>query len=915
MSSVRRFVRRLGQFIGAGRGERELAKEVDAHLSLLEQEYSRRGLPPDEARRAARRAFGNVESAKEQQRDARSFTWMEDLRRDIAYGSRALARTPGFTAVAVITLALGIGAVTVIYSVLRNVVLDPFPYSRSDRMVNVLLKDESDRIIRGPYFPAAEFLDYEEQAAAFEDVVGTSRQAMHWTSESSAERLMIAWMTPNGFTFLGVGPQLGRVFGAADAAPGAPPVGVLNHRTWVRLFGADPGVIGRTLVLDGEPRTIIGVMPPRFEWNIVDLWLPSSLSRSDDPRSARGTRAFQAHLRPGVTPQEAEAQLNVIAARRAAEHPGDYPPKYRFQVITVIDWVVREFRGVLYTLFGAVSLLLMIACCNVANMLLARATTREREISIRVAIGASRGRIVRQLLVESALLALGGLLAGCLFAYAGVEALASFMPRQGVPWETTLRVDQPVLLFALFAAALATVGFGLFPALQSARQDLGVGTNIGGRSGTAGRGQTRMRSSLVVAQVALSIVLLLGAGLLMRTFIKLVGVDLGFDPRNVLMAGVALPRAQEGPDADHRQFQRDVIDRVQALPGVVGVAVSSGMGTFIGLDSPLEIPGAPPQENARTLVQLCSEGLLDTLGLRLLSGRQLSASEAHSGRKVAIVNHALATRYFGGLDAVGREIRLPRLASLSRTDPGSNVRRDWRRRRCEEPEHPGSAGATGVPAVRPSPVNCPPHHRAHDERSGTVQRRDRSRGARGQSAGRAYRARHARGEAGARVLRATAVQRARARDLCGHRRSARRVRRLWRSGVYGVPADARDCDSDGARRRSRPRRADGRPPRPAPHRGGPRDRGGHEPPHEPTARQPALEHVTTRSDDLHGRTDHHSGHRGVCVLGAGPPCGSRRTDGRVATRIATAATSPRRCRWASRSDRKRVRAVRRSGRA
>jgi hypothetical protein len=245
MSSVRRFVRRLGQFIGAGRGERDLAKEVDAHLSLLEQEYSRRGLPPDEARRAARRAFGNVESAKEQQRDARSFTWMEDLRRDIAYGSRALARTPGFTAVAVITLALGIGAVTVTYSVLRNVVLDPFPYSRSDRMVNVLLKDESDRIIRGPYFPAAEFLDYEEQAVAFEDVVGTSRQAMHWTSESGAERMMIAWMTPNGFTFLGVGPQLGRVFGAADAAPGAPPVGVLNHRTWVRLFGifASTGVV------------------------------------------------------------------------------------------------------------------------------------------------------------------------------------------------------------------------------------------------------------------------------------------------------------------------------------------------------------------------------------------------------------------------------------------------------------------------------------------------------------------------------------------------------------------------------------------------------------------------------------------------------------------------------------------------
>ena len=234
---------------------------------------------------------------------------------------------------------------------------------------------------------------------------------------------------------------------------------------------------------------------------------------------------------------------------------------------------MREFRGVLYTLFGAVSLLMVIACCNVANMLLARATTREREISIRAAIGASRSRIVRQLLVESALLAFGGLVAGCLLAYAGIAALAGFMPRQGVPWETEIRLDQPVLLFALVAAALATVGFGLFPALQSARRDLVAGTNIG--RATAGRRQTRMRSGLVVAQVALSIVLLLGAGLLMRTFVKLVGVDLGFDPKNMLVVFTSFPPRQKTPPEHQRQFYRQVVDRVASIPGVRSAAISN----------------------------------------------------------------------------------------------------------------------------------------------------------------------------------------------------------------------------------------------------------------------------------------------------------------------------------------------------
>jgi len=589
--------------------------------------------------------------------------WLDDFRRDIAYGLRTLGKAPGFTFVAVLTLALGISAATVIYSVLRNVVLDPFPYSRSDRMVNVLLKDASDRIARGPYFPASEFLDYQEQTNVFEDVVGTSVDGMHWVSDAGAQRLTIAWMTPNGFDFLGVKPALGRVFGAADAAPGAPRVAVMNHRAWMTTFAADPGVVGRTLMLDGEGWTVIGVMPPRFEWNVADLWLPDALERSDDPKSSRGFRAFQAHLRPGITPQEAEAQLKVVAARRATEFPSEYPPNYRFQVISVIDWVVRDFRAVLYTLFGAVSLLLVIACCNVANMLLARATIREREIGIRAAIGANRARIVRQLLVESGLLAFGGLVLGCVMAYAGIEALAGFMPRQGVPWETQIRLDRPVLVFAVLAAVVATVSFGLFPAVQSARRDLVAGLNIVGKT-TAGRRQTRMRSGLVIAQVALSIVLLLGAGLLMRTFVKLVRVDLGFDPTNLLVSGVAFPPRQSMSPNDQLRFYRDALERVGSIPGIRSAAISRGAPPFAGLTSPLEIPGLalPPQSSG--LVVFSSAGLLDTLGVGLIRGRGLTTLDVERSHHVAIVNEALAKTYFASEEALGRTIRLTRLSAL-----------------------------------------------------------------------------------------------------------------------------------------------------------------------------------------------------------------------------------------------------------
>jgi putative ABC transport system permease protein len=675
MGNLRRALLRLLTVFRHGRSERELGREVDAHLGELQREFERRGLSPEEARVAAKRSFGGVEQVKEQQRDARSFRWLEDLWRDVGYGVRTLSRTRGFTIAAMLTLALGISAVTVIYSVVRNVVLEPFPYSRSDRLVNVLIRDSSDRQYRGPYFPSSEFLDYQEQATVFEDVVATSRDSMLWQGENGAERLDVAWMTPNGFDFLGVKPLLGRPFDASDAAPEAPRVAVMCHRAWVRSFAADPNVIGRTLVLDGTPWTVVGVMPPRFEWNIADLWLPAALNRTDDPRTTRGNRAFQAHLRPGVSVKEAEAQMNVIGARRAREYPDQYPPQFRFQVIKVVDWVVRDFRAVLYTLFGAVSLLLVIACCNVANMLLARATIREREIAIRAAIGASRSRIVRQLLVESALLATGGLIAGSLMAYGGIHALAQLLPPgNGVSWETQIRLDRPVLVFAIIVAAASTFGFGLFPALQSVRRDIAAGTNVAGRT-TAGRKQTRMRSSLVIAQVALSIVLLLGAGLLMRTFVKLVGVDLGFDPKRVLVTGLAFPPRQDTSADSQRLLYRQMMERSAAVPGVQSVALSNGFPPFGGMTSPLEIPGSTLPPTSQTMMRFCSEGLLDTLGIPIIRGRGFSTIDMEQAHRVAVVNETFARRYFGAEDPLGRVIRLPRLATLPRpiADPTFQV--------------------------------------------------------------------------------------------------------------------------------------------------------------------------------------------------------------------------------------------------
>ena len=575
---------------------------------------------------------------KELGRHTQSSVWLEDARRDVQYAARTLARTPGFTLVAMLTLALGIGSVTVIYSVIHDVLLDPLPYPGSDRFVNVLVLDTATGRSRG-FLTASEFLDYQEQSDVFEDVVGTRGESMMLATAERTEILRGVRVTPNFFDVMGLSPLMGRAIGPDDATPDAPPVAVLRHRAWVSYFGSDPGVLGRTIRLNGEPRTIVGVMPPRFTWHAADVWIPAAIDRgASDARTA--VRNFQARLKRGVTLQQAEAQLNVIAAQRARTHPEEYPQNFHVQVVNVIASVVGDFRGVLFTALAAVALLMLIACCNVANMLLARATTREREMTVRAALGAGRGRILRQLLVESLLLSIGGAAAGCLLAYAGIKALVQVLPQGPLPGEVEFGLDGPALAFSLGVAVLSALLFGVAPAFYSARRDLVDGLKGDGRSVAGGRG--RLRSALVAAEIALALVLLLGAGLLMRSFISLIRVDLGFDPRHLLVVSVAFAPGEYTTAADRYRFYEQVLQRIASLPGVEAATASTGLPAFSGgYTSEIEIPGKPRNDRSTALIQFCSEEYFRTVGLRLLRGRPWPAFNADDLPRTAVVNRTL----------------------------------------------------------------------------------------------------------------------------------------------------------------------------------------------------------------------------------------------------------------------------------
>ena len=574
---------------------------------------------------------------------------------DLRYALRGLCRTPGFTAVSILTLALGIGAVTIIYSIVHNVVLDPLPYRDAGRLVNVFVQDGQTGRVRGT-FSGAEILDFRERSSVFEGVIATLGQGVRYETADSVEYLRGVWVTPNFFDFMGLAPLHGRTFGPDDGRPDAPAVAVLRHRAWVTFFGGDPSVVGRTVVLDGAPRTIIGVMPPRFTWHAADLWMPAPLDRQVTG-AAPPLRNFQARLKPHATLQEAEAQLQTIAASRAREHPKDYPEKLRMQVVNVIEYTVGQFSGVLYTTLAAVAVLLLIACCNVANMLLARGTTREREMMLRMALGAGRGRIVSQLMVESLLLAAGGVVFGCLLAYLGIDAIVARLPQNPLPGEVDIVLNTPVLLFSLSIASLSAVVFGMAPALYTARRDLVCGSfKSGGR--VAGR-RGRLRHGLVAAEIALALVLVTSAGLLMRSFISVTRTDLGFNPQALLFTGVAFPPGRYTTASERQRFYEQSLERIASLPGVQRAAVTTALPPFdAGPEVGLEVLGMPARDDWRSVVQPVTAAYFSTLGLQLTRGTAFKDLVVDETARVAIVNQAFVDRYGAGHELTGRQIRL-----------------------------------------------------------------------------------------------------------------------------------------------------------------------------------------------------------------------------------------------------------------
>jgi len=588
-----------------------------------------------------------------------------DLWQDLRYGARTLLKQPGFTLLAVLTLALGIGSTTTIFSAIQNILLDPFPYTDAHRIVNIQIRDtNSSRPGGRTFFQAPEFLDYQEQNQVFEEVIGATFGDVLYNSGDGMEQFNGAYVTPNTFRLLDVPAQLGRGILPDDVKPGAPPIFVMAYKLWVKRFNLDPTILGKTFTLNGTPTTLVGIMPQRFTILGADVWIGRAMERGD-PLTNRDFWFFQGKLKPGVTIEQAQADMELIARRLAQVYPDNYPENFNVKVVSWVDNLVGQFRKTLYTIAAAVGLLLLIACSNVANMLLARATAREKEMAIRSAMGASRMRLVGQLLTESLLLALGGAIVGCFFSYAGIKGLVIVMPDTlTIPDEVQIRLNLPALLFSLATAVGSAVIFGLAPALQTVRKDLVEPLKDASKGASGGFRRGRLRNALVVFEVALSLVLLSGAGLLMRSFVKLQQMDLGFNPENILFARLPFPRGQYTTAAEKQRFYEQLLSRLRALPGVVAATETTALPPYGGIGSEIDVVGKTHTEKWRAIFQLCSEGYFPTLQLRTILGGAFSEIEVNSARKVAVVNQTFVNKFLGNEDPIGQSVKINMLESM-----------------------------------------------------------------------------------------------------------------------------------------------------------------------------------------------------------------------------------------------------------
>ncbi len=601
---------------------------------------------------------------------------IDHLLRDLRYGLRSLRKDRRLALLATFALGLGVGATTLVFSVIYNGLLHPFPYKGGDRLVNFMIHDVKESRPGGRSgYSMTEMLDYRDQNHVLEDVMGCNHTDVLYNNGEGTQQFDGVILTPNTFTFLDVPPLLGRMITEEDAKPGAPPVFAMNYRIWKTQFNADPKIVGTTMVLNGVSRTLVAVMPRRFGLCAGQVWMTTSWKRSATPNTAlfNDDDFFWtiARLKPGVSEQAAAADLEIVAHGLARVYEKRYPPKFTVQVATLASNVVGDFKGMLYALIGAVTMLLLIACSNVANLLLARATSREKEIAVRASIGATRGQLIRQLLVESFVLALAGGAAGCFFAYGGLKWIVSSIPlHQWIPDEAAIGLNLTVLVFTLVVAMLTTILCGLAPALHAARKDLHTRLKDTGLGVQGGFRHGKLRASLVIAEVGLSIVLLVGAGLMIRSVFALTHVDLGFNPQNILVVRIPLPRGRYETAVQKKLFFQEVLRRVKGIPGVVNATETISLPPYGGPRSEVVIPGKTHAEEWNVSFEACSDTYFQVMDRRLLRGTLLSENDIESARPVSVINQTLARDFFGKDDPIGQKISFKILDQIPETPHG-----------------------------------------------------------------------------------------------------------------------------------------------------------------------------------------------------------------------------------------------------
>jgi putative ABC transport system permease protein len=590
-------------------------------------------------------------------------TVFDDALQDVRFGARSLRRNPGFAAIAVLTLALGIGANAAIFSVVNTVILRPLPWSEPDRAVMIWSKwiafDKT-------WVATGEVVDYRRRAQTLSEVAAWGEGQVNLTGDGDPERVSSANVTSNLFSTLGVGAMMGRTFSVAEDVRNGPNVVVLGHALWSRRYAADPGIVGRTIQVNGNAYEVTGVMPPDFALPTdyqnpepTQLWLPLQMDPASMDHGSHGLYAA-ARLKPGVTVQQAADELHGIAL--AMTNEGLYPRQMQFDtvVLSLTDEVVGTVRRAIWLLFGAVAFLLLIACANVANLLLARAEGRQREIAVRAALGASGFRVMRQLLTESLVLTGIATIVGLALAFAGVRFVGWWNPAN-VPRVAEVAVDMRVLLFTSVVAVITSLAFSLAPAVRALRVDLTDSLKDGAQGASSGGGRQRYRHVLVVVEMALAVVLLVGAGLMLRSLWALQRVQLGFDPSQVLTMRLSLPAASYQTPEQVVDFYHRLVDRVRALPGVrvAGAVRALPLGSTIG-DFGLRVEGFTPTPGtgAKGDWQIATPGYLEAIGERVIRGRGITADDKTDTMLVALVNEEMVRRYWAGRDPIGGRFQI-----------------------------------------------------------------------------------------------------------------------------------------------------------------------------------------------------------------------------------------------------------------